>query len=227
MNHQAIAERVAKRTDLLPELVEGLRADPAKIKYGCLKVLRLISEKEPAVLYPEFDRFVQLLDSESNILQWGAIIIIGNLAALDSANKIEPILGRYLQPISGPVMITAANTLGGAAKMARAKPHLADRIARAFLRVETAEYRTSECRNVALGQAVESLDLFFEHIRDSQPIIAFVERQLRNRRNATQRKATAFLKKRRLMAQPSGSVIGSQPIRSATKRMSSAGGSRR
>jgi len=154
VNHQAIAERVAKRTDLLPELVEGLRADPAKIKYGCLKVLRLISEKEPAVLYPEFDRFVQLLDSESNILQWGAIIIIGNLAALDSANKIEPILGRYLQPISGPVMITAANTLGGAAKMARAKPHLADRIARAFLRVETAEYRTSECRNLALGQAV-------------------------------------------------------------------------
>jgi hypothetical protein len=201
VNLEAIADRVARRTDSLPQVFAGLRADKPKIKYGCLKVLRIISEKKPAVLCPAFDQLVDLLDSENNILKWGAIIILGNLAVVDSDNKIDGILDRYLQPISGPVMITAANCIRGAGKIALAKPHLADKIVRALLQVEAANYQTPECRNVALGHAVESLDLFVGNTRDPQPVVAFVERQLRNRRNAVKRKATAFLKKHEQVAQ--------------------------
>jgi hypothetical protein len=195
-NVEALARRIAKETESLPELFAGLRADKPEIKYGCLKALRRISEKEPAALYPEFDRFVDMLDSENIILKWGAIIIIGNLAAVDSEEKIGRILKRYLAPISGPVMITAANTIGGAGKIALAKPRFADRIVRALLRVEAANYQTPECRNVALGHVVKSLDLFFEHIKDPEPVLAFVQRQLGNSRNAVKKKAAAFLKKR-------------------------------
>jgi hypothetical protein len=195
VNLGVIADRVARQTDSLPDVFAGLRADKPKVKYGCLKVLRTISEKKPAVLYPAFDQFVDLLDSENNILKWGALIILGNLAAVDSNNKIDGILDRYLQSISGPIMITAANSIRGAGKIALAKPRLADKIASALRQVEAANYQTPECRNVALGHAVESLDLIFEHIRDPQPVVAFVERQLRNRRNAVKRKAAAFLKK--------------------------------
>jgi len=192
----ALAARNDNKTESLPELFAGLRAEKPEIKYGCLKALRAMSEREPAVLYPEFGRFVDMLDSESTFLKWGAIIIIRNLAAVDSDNKIGRILDRYLAPISGPVMITAANTIGGAGKIARAKPRLADRIARALLRVEAANYQTPECRNVALGHVVKSLDLFFEHIADPEPVLAFVQRQLDNNRNAVKKKAAAFLKKR-------------------------------
>lgn len=195
VNHEARAARIAKKTESLPELFAGLRAEKPEIKYGCLKRLRAMSEEEPAALYPEFNRFVDMLDSENIILKWGAIIIIGNLAAVDAEDKIGRILDRYLAPISGPVMITAANTIGGAGKIARAKPRLADRIARALLRVEEANYQTPECRNVALGHVVKSLDLFFEHIGDPKPVLAFVERQLENSRNAVKKKAAAFLKK--------------------------------
>jgi len=192
----ARAERAAQIPKSLPELFAGLRADKPRIKYGCLKALRAISEEQPALLYPEFDRFVSLLDSENTILKWGAIIIIGNLAAVDADDKIGRILERYLAPISGPVMITAANTIAGAGRIARAKPQLADRIVRALLRVEAANYQTPECRNVALGHVVNSLDLFFEHIAGPEPVLAFVRRQLGNRRNAVKKKAAAFLKKR-------------------------------
>ena len=192
---EPLAERVARKPQFLPELFAGLRADKPEIKYGCLKALRLISEKEPAALYPEFGRFVDMIGSENTIFKWGAIIIIGNLAAVDSDDKIGRILDRYLAPISGPVMITAANTIGGAGKIARAKPRLADRIVRALLQVEVANYQTPECRNVALGHVVKSLDLFFEHIGDQEPVIAFVQRQLDNSRNAVKKKAAAFLKK--------------------------------
>jgi hypothetical protein len=193
---KARVEQAAKPAESLPELFAGLRADKPEIKYGSLKALRAISEQQPALLYPEFDRFVALLDSENIILKWGAIIIIGNLAAVDSDDKIGRILDRYLEPISGPVMITAANTIGGAGKIARARPEFAGRIVRALLRVEAANYQTPECRNVALGHVVKSLDLFFEHIADPEPVMAFVQRQLGNTRNAVKKKAAAFLKKR-------------------------------
>ena len=196
-NHAAIADRVARQPGSLPEVLAGLQADQPRIKYGCLKVLRLISERNPAVLYPAFEQFVGLLESDATVLRWGAIIIIGNLATVDAKNKIDAILDRYLQPIPGPVMITAANTIQGAGKIARAKPYLADKITRALLQVEAAKYQTAECRNVALGHAALSLDLFFDHIRESEPVIAFVQRQLHNRRNATKRKAAVFLKRHR------------------------------
>lgn len=192
---EMLAERVFRQPALLHEVFNGLGADKARTKYGCLKLLRTISEKRPDILYPEIGRLFRLLDNNSKIFKWGAIIIIGNLAAVDSDRKIDGILDRYLQPISGHVMITAANAIGGAGKIARAKPQLADRIARAVLRVETASYQTEECRNVAIGHAVKSLELFFLCLKEPQPVIEFVERQVNNRRNAVKRNAVRFLKK--------------------------------
>ena len=191
----AMADLVARRPQSLPDVFDGLSADQARIKYGCLKLLRLISERKPAILYPEFDKFVALLDSENNILKWVAIIVIGNLATADSRKKIDRMLDRYLSPIAGPVLITAANTVGGAAKIAVAKPRLADRIARALMEVEAGNYQTAECRNVALGKVVESLTLFFDLVEDRRPVLEFVQRQLKNPRTAVKRKAAEFLKK--------------------------------
>ena len=79
-SHETLAGNIIKHPKSLREAFEGLGADEARVKYGCLKVLRIISEKKPAVLYPEFDRLVSLLDSENNIFKWGAILCIGNLA---------------------------------------------------------------------------------------------------------------------------------------------------
>jgi hypothetical protein len=196
----AMAEQIGKQPDSLPEVLDGLQADQAKAKYGCLKVLRLLSRTQPAVLYPHFDQIASFLKSDNNILRWGAIIIVGNLSAVDSKNKIDALLDEYLQPISGPVLITAANTINGAGKVAQAKPHLVDRIVHALLQVEKAKYQTPECRNVALGHVLKSVDLFFEHVRDHQVVIEFARRLLRNRRNAVKLRARAFLKKHERIA---------------------------
>jgi hypothetical protein len=190
-----LAAKAAKQPGMLAEVFEGLRADRPRIKYGCAKVLRLISEESPAALYPHFDRMVALLESDNKILQWTAINVIGNLAAVDSEARIEKIAARYLKPIRGPVMITAANVMGGAAKIALAKPKLADKIAKEILKVEAARYQTPECRNVALGHSINSLAQFFSHLSKRQAVVNMVRRQLRNPRNATRRKAERFLKR--------------------------------
>ena len=197
-NKEQIADRVAKDPQLISELIKGLSTQKADIKYGCAKVIRIISEREPDVLYPSFNFFVDLLYSDNNILQWEGIIVIGNLANVDSEGKIEGIIDRYLDPITGPVLVTAANIIKGAAKIASAKPRLAERITSAVLKVENAKYQTVECRNVALGHAVRSFDQFFDNIKNKEPVIALIRRQLRNTRNGTRKAAEKVVKKRRL-----------------------------
>lgn len=205
VDFDVLVDRVTRERGALPEVFAGLGAEEARVKYGCLKVLRMVSEKEPAVLYPEFDRIVELLESDSTFIKWGAIIIIGNLAAVDWRNKIEHILERFLRPISGPVMITAANIIGAAGKIAEAKPQLAQTVLHALLKVEKARYKTAECRNVALGHVIRALDQFFGHVKEPKLALAFVERQLRNRRQAVRRRAAAFLKKHgREFGRPAG-----------------------
>jgi len=192
---EAIAEEIAGDPAQIEEVIEGLNSKKASIKFGCGKVLRILSEKNPKALYPHIGTFIKLLDSDNNIMKWEGIHVIGNLARVDKDKKIDVILNKYLKPIDGPVMITAANVIGGAARIAAAKPYLAERIAKALLKVEHAEYATDECRNVALGHTLDAFELFFDEIKSKQPIIDLVTRQLHNTRNSVRKRAELLLKK--------------------------------
>ncbi|MBN2508197.1 MAG: hypothetical protein JXQ71_16050 [Verrucomicrobia bacterium] len=195
-NPEKIAAQAVERRGLLPALLEGLEAAQAPVKFGCAKVLRLMSGKEPSILYPHVDLFIALLAADNSFLKWDAIRIVANLAAVDDRGRIEHILDDYLQFIRGTDMITATNTMAGAAAIALAKPALADKIARAILKVQWAAYETDECRNVAIGQAIESLDRFYDRIGNPGEVLEFVRSATRNARPATRKKAADFLKKR-------------------------------
>ena len=192
---ERIARKVLAKPALVAEIIQGLQADAARVKYGCAKVLRLVSERAPELLYPHFDLFVRMLDHENKILQWEAIFVLSHLVRVDTKDRFETIFRNYFTPIPGPVMITAANVIGGAARIAVARPRWADRIAREVLKVARARYQTAECRNVALGHAIEAFDQFFDLLRDRAPVVRFVKGQLKNSRHATRKKAEQFLKK--------------------------------
>ena len=85
----AIAEKAIKNPDLLTELLDGLYSDTAKIRFASAKILRIISKKKPETLYPSMDFFVNLLDSENNILKWNAMDIIEARQNLKSDKQKE------------------------------------------------------------------------------------------------------------------------------------------
>jgi len=188
-----IADQALRAPALIGHLIAGLSAKEAAVKYGCDKALRLISARQPELLYPHFDFFSAMLDCDNSFLKWGAISTIANLARADTKNKFDLIFDKYFSPIPGPVMITAANTIGGAARIALAKPWLADRIAVEILKVDKAKYRTAECRNVAIGHAIDAFDLFMDRVQDRKHIIRFVKRQRVNSRAPVRRRAAKFL----------------------------------
>jgi hypothetical protein len=196
-SHERLARQVLRNPAPLPELIAGIQSDQARVKFGCAKVLRLIAERRPELLYDRFDFFAGLLGHNNKILQWEGLIVLSHLAWVDSENKFAGIFERYFAPITGPVMITAANAIGGAARVALAKPWWADQIAAAVLQVARARYATPECRNVAIGHAIKALDQFFGLLEHPKPVRRFVRKQLQNPRPATRKKAEAFLKKHR------------------------------
>jgi hypothetical protein len=196
----AFVERVIKRPKEIAELIEALKVEKRAVKFSYEKVLRLASELRPELIYPYFEEFVGLLDSDNSILKWGAIMTIANLAPVDDKKKFEAIFKKYYAPISGQMMITAANIIGSSTKIALAKLELTGRITREILKVEKAKYQrhgepSPECRNVAIGHAIDSFDKFFEQIEDKKAVIAFVKRQLKNTRKPVAKKAERFIRK--------------------------------
>lgn len=180
--------------ELIHDLLAGVGAKRAAVRFGASKALRLLSERVPELLYPHFDFFVALLGNTNQILEWNAILTLANLAKVDRDFKIDAILDPYLDLISGSNMITAATALHGAATIGVAKPQLVSRIVPRILLAERAEYATPECRNVAIGHALLALDQLADLLPDMRSARLFAARQLGNPRAATSAKARKFLK---------------------------------
>ena len=195
-----MADAVEHNHELIEEVLAGIGAKRAGVKFGASKALRIMSERLPELLYRHFDFFAAMLDHDNQILKWNATLTLANLARVDRAGKIEAILDQYLDLISGPNMITAANAIRGAAIIGLAKPHLVRRILLRIIRVERVEYATPECRNVAIGHALRALEQLADLLPDQRVLRLFAARQLGNPRPATSAKARRFLKARKKTA---------------------------
>lgn len=190
-----LASQLRRKPELLAGLIAALSSDVALVKFCAAKALRNLSERAPDLIYPHFDFFASLLRNENSILRWNVILLLGILATVDGKRRVDRIIDGYLSPISGPHLIDAGNTMRGAAAIGVAKPYLADMIARHILEVERATYATPECRNVAIGHAIASLDRLFPILAGKHAVQRFVSRQMDNSRAATRKKAEGFLRK--------------------------------
>jgi len=173
-------------------LLAGLAWREARVKLAASKALRELSRHQPELVYPHFGVFAELLGHENNILKWNATLTLANLAQVDREGRLERMLDVYLAPMDGPVMITAANVIKGATVIAMARPHLAERIAERILRVEKATYATAECRNIAIGHALQALGKMAGVLGDPGAVRRFASRQTGNPRPATARRASTL-----------------------------------
>lgn len=197
---EKVVSYAIKNPKCIEQLIEGVTLPKGSIRFSYEKVLRFISEERPDLIYPYFDVFQKLSVCDNSFLKWGAILTISNLAAVDSKKKFDKFFDEYYAPIKGSVMVTASSIIGGSVKIAQAKPYLAQKITKEILKVEKAKYvhhgeLSPECRNVAIGQAIDTFDQIFDEIVDKETIIKFVKKQLKNSRQKVAKKAEKFLKK--------------------------------
>lgn len=197
---ELLVNHVINNPNEVDSLVDVIKTNPKSIKFGCEKILRLVSEKEPELIYPYFDFFVQLIDSPNSFLKWGAIMTVANLVKIDTQNKFEEIFERYFRLINEPAMVTAANTIGHSWKIALAKPYLTDTIVERILKLENTSYIhkgevSPECKNIVRGVAIQTFGKIIPLTNKKEEIIGFVEKQLNNKRPKVRKQAEAFMRK--------------------------------
>ena len=190
-----LAVRVLRKPDLLPEIFNGISSTNARTRFNSAKILRTISERNPKMLYSNFDFFTELLDSENRILKWIAMDVIGNLTSVDSENKFDRIFRKFYDLLSDESMVTAGHVIDNSGKIAIAKPYLQNKITEELFKVEKIQYKTSECRNILLGKVISSFVQYINQVNNRERMISLVKRQLKNSRKATRAKAEKFLNK--------------------------------
>ena len=186
---ESVAELAVKNKSVLKQVLGGTTSENKRIKNAAAKCLREISRTNPKKLYPEFDFFVKLIDGNDTILKWNAIEVVSNLTEVDTANKFNgKILNKYFALLSNESMVTAANTITALGKIALHKPRLKKKITDELVKVDILPH-SSECRNILAGHALLAFESYVAEVKDKKEMKHFAEKHLKNRRNATRKKA--------------------------------------
>ncbi len=195
-SHQKVAKRPAPRMLTRAQVrgaVQTMGMPKGTARFGSGKVLAFTAEKDPARVYPYFAQIAALLASDSKVVCWNALQIIGRLAAVDTQHQVDGVLARYLGFIGGNALISAANAIQGAGRIAGCRGDLLEQILPALLAVEAANYETAECRNVALGHVLDILAELGPGVCRRPDVAAFIHRQETNSRVAVARRASRMV----------------------------------
>ncbi len=189
---ERLAKEAVKDRKLLSELLEGLLSKKDETRYSSFKVLLLVSEEYPEVLYPEWDFFADLIDSDNAYHKLIAVRIIANLTRADTENKFEGTFDKYYDLLNDSVIV-AGHLTANSGKIAKAKPRLQTEITDKLLNIDKTKQKH---KDLIKAGAIEAFDEYFEEAENKQKILEFVKEQLNCESPKTRKKAKVFLKKR-------------------------------
>ncbi len=189
-----LTKKVLKDPTLVPVLLDGVKSSKARVRFGSAKVLRRLSETNPELLLPHWDRFVTRLSDGNTFLKSDAMYVLANLAVIDSEERFEKVFDRFYSHLDDRSMIPAANVAGVSGRLALAKPHLQTKIVKILTGIDGTSHG-SECKNVIKGAVIDSFGEFYEEasVANKKRMLAFVRGELKNRRRSTRRKAERFV----------------------------------
>lgn len=191
---------VIENTTILNSLFEIVLTETSSIKYVSTKIIRMVSEQKPELIYPYFEDIFKWLHNKNSFIKWDGILTLSNLSAVDYEDKFGAIYQDYFGLIQDPQMITAANVIGNAWKIVLAKPELESDITRRLLEVPKIIYMNKgepspECNCIACGQVLECFEHYFDLSGNQAAMINFAEGQLGSCRKAVAKKAEKFLRR--------------------------------
>ena len=122
--------------------ISGLMGKDANAAYECLKQLEAESLQSASV-YPFFDTFAAMLDSDNAFFRIRGMVLIAANAQWDSDYKIDEIIDKYLKHITDYKPIAARQCIKALPLIARYKPDLRECITDALYSADTAKFKDS------------------------------------------------------------------------------------
>lgn len=196
---QLFINDVIEDKTILDSLFDIAATETSSIKYACTKIIRMVSEKEPELIYPYFEILAKWIHHKNSFIKWDGIITLSNISAVDDENKFKDIYQDYFALIQDPQMVTASNVVGNAWKIVLAKPELENDITKKLLKVPDIVYLhkgspSPECNYIVCGQVLECFDHYFNSSKNQSEMINFAKEQLNSKRKSVVKIAEKFLK---------------------------------
>lgn len=191
---ESIINKTLKDPKILAELINNLVAKDETIRYNSHKVLLIISQNKPKVLYSQWDFFADLLKSQNNFHKVIGIQILANLTKIDTKNKFEEIFDIYCKLIDAKSVMTAGHLAANLGTIAKVKPNLREKLTNVLLNIDKTHHELSR-KDLIKAYVIESFNEYFNEIEDKGEVIEFVKAQLDSKSPKTRKAAEKFLKK--------------------------------
>jgi len=192
---EGVAGRVLENEDVLPALLEGVLSRKDTMRFNSFKVLMLLSEEHPELLYRDnWDFFADLIGSDNTYHKYIAIYILANLTRVDTENRFENIFDDYCGLLDDKSVIPPSHLARNSGRIARAKPQLQTRITDRLLSIDDTHHRPDR-KELIKSYAIEGFDEYIEEAEDKERITEFVRLQLESGSPKTRKAAKRFLKK--------------------------------
>ena len=188
-----IAQKAIKDQKLLSKLLEGILSDKDEVRYPSFKALLIISEENPELLYPKWDFFADLINSDNSYKKLIGIRLIANLTKIDKENKFEEIFEEYYSILDEDKTMTAGHLASNSGKIAKAKPKLQSKITEKLLNIDNTH--KGKQKELIKAYAIEAFDEYYKEALDKKKIIEFVKKELESKSPKTRKKAEEFLSK--------------------------------
>ncbi|MCP8304689.1 MAG: hypothetical protein H3Z50_04370 [archaeon] len=186
-----VAKKALKDEEVLSELLQGILSKKDTTRYNSFKVLLLLSEEHPEVLYSRWDFFAGLIDSDNSYRKLIAVRIMANLTRTDTKDKFNKIFDKYYNLFNDSVIV-AGHLAANSGRIAKAKLELQTKITYKLLNIDKTDQKH---KDLVKAGAIEAFDEYFEEARNKKKIIEFVKDQLNSKSPKTRKIAKEFLKK--------------------------------
>jgi hypothetical protein len=187
-----LAKKAIKDRGLLPKLLQGILSKEDRIRYTNFMALMFVCEDHADLLYPQWDHFESLLDSENTHSKYIGSYLIASLTSVDRDDKFDRIFDRYYGLLDDKSMIPSAHVARNSRKIVKAKPELEPKITDRLLRIDETRHKPHH-KELIKAEAIAAFDGYFETAKEKQRIVKFVKKQLGSKSPKTRKGAKEFL----------------------------------
>jgi hypothetical protein len=193
-NIESIVNKTLKDSKLLSELLDGLQSKNETFRYNCYKVLMSLSKTRGELLYPSWDYFLELLNSDNSYQKMSAVHLLTNLVKVDTEDRFQKIFDKYYSLLDDKSVIVAIYVAQNSAQIVKAKPHLENHITDILLNIDNTHHPKGRKELIKAG-AIEAFIDYFPDSKDKAKIMVFVKKQQNSESPKTKKMVKTFLKK--------------------------------
>jgi hypothetical protein len=190
---EVLAQGASGDSDKLQMILDGLVVKDNVYRENCFKVVLVMCDTTPEVVYAEWDTFEALLASGNGFHRAIGVRVLARLCGVDEAHRFEALFDRYFELLDDGKVMVSRYLVQNVWRIVEAKTHLTGRITDKLLRIE--ETHHPESRQALLrADVLDAVDTFYGEVGDTGRVLAFAEATLDCSSPKARKRAKAFLK---------------------------------